>query len=111
MSLHGFFNKSYWQPWTWHLFTSSRVVFLGTSFTNVGNDLHFLNLRWQNEQRSTIRQNKLNSLILSSIEHERLCEIDSINIINKFAMAKSRKCNLKQLVCCFSQAIGFDIDT
>jgi len=38
---------------------------------------YFLNLRWQNEQRSIIRQNKLKTLILSSIEHERLREIDS----------------------------------
>jgi len=28
---------------------------------------HFLNLRWQNEQRSSVRQNKPDSLILKSI--------------------------------------------
>ena len=27
-----------------------------------------------------------------SIEHERLCEIDTPTIINKFAMAKPREC-------------------
>jgi len=43
-----------------------------------------------------MRQNKLNSLILKSIEHELLCEIDITCIINKFAVGKSRKCNLKQ---------------
>jgi len=35
---------------------------------------HFLNLRWQNEQRSPIRQNKLNNTILKSIEQEPLCQ-------------------------------------
>jgi len=30
------------------------------------------------------------------MEHERLCEIDNTSIMNKFAMAKSAKCNLKQ---------------
>jgi len=52
-------------------------------------------LRWQKEQRSTIRQNKLNSLILRCTEHERLREIDTTSVINKFAVEKSRKCNLK----------------
>jgi len=29
---------------------------------------HFLSVRWYDEQRSTIRQSKLNSLVLKSIE-------------------------------------------
>jgi len=44
---------------------------------------------------STISQNMLNSLILKNTEHERLCEIDTISIINKFAIAKCTKYNLK----------------
>jgi len=39
MSLYRVFNKFYWQPWIWHLFTSHRVVFLESSYTNMGNDL------------------------------------------------------------------------
>ena len=38
-------------------------------------------------------QNGFNYLTLMSIEHELLHEIDILNIINKFAHAKSRKCN------------------
>jgi len=34
-------------------------------------------------------------------EHERLCETDTTSIKNKFSVAKSIKCNLKQCVCCF----------
>jgi len=40
--------------------------------------------------RSTIRQNKLNSLILKSMGHGRLREIDATSIINKSVMAKPR---------------------
>jgi len=41
--------------------------------------------------------NKLNNMVLKSIEQERLCDIDTTTSnINKIAMAKSRKCNLKQ---------------
>ena len=83
---------------------------LGVSLGNVGNDLpiyfalmvisaveigHFLNVRSYDEQRRTIRQNMPNSLIPKRTEHEYLCEIDTTSVINKFAMAKSRKCNLK----------------
>jgi len=32
----------------------------------------------------------------TDVEHEPLCDIDTISIVNKFAMAKSIKCNLKQ---------------
>lgn len=38
-------------------------------------------------------QNRLNNLILMSIEHELLREIDISSIINIFAHVKSRKCN------------------
>jgi len=48
------------------------------------------------EQRSTMRQNRLNNLNLKNIEHKLLYELDTISIINKFGLAKSRKCNLKQ---------------
>jgi len=59
-----------------------KVLLYMASSSNVGNDLriyftpimtscsgerHFLNLRYKNEQSSTIRQNKLNSLIVKSI--------------------------------------------
>ena len=30
-------KKSHWQSWMWHLFTSHRVVYLESSFTNVEN--------------------------------------------------------------------------
>jgi len=43
--------------------------------------------------------------------HERLCEIDITSIINKFAMEKYRKCNLKQWVCCFWQSTSTLIET
>ena len=39
-------------------------------------------------------QNRLNSLTLMSIGHELLPQVDISSIINKFAHAKSRKCNL-----------------
>ena len=48
--------------------------------------------------------NKLNGLILQSMEHELLCETDTTSIINKFAMAKFWKYNLKQWVCCLWQS-------
>jgi len=35
-------------------------------------------------------------LTLRNIEHESLCNTDATTIINKVAMAKSRKCSLKQ---------------
>jgi len=35
-----FSKKSHWQPWIWHLVTGHWVVYLYSSFTNVGNDLH-----------------------------------------------------------------------
>jgi len=41
------------------------------------------------------------SLRNTGIEHERLCEIGTASIINKFALAKSRKRNLKHSVCYF----------
>jgi len=37
----------------------------------------------------------LNSLILSNTEHERLCEINTTSIINKFAIEKCTKYSLK----------------
>jgi len=70
---------------------------------------HFLKLRWQNEQRSTIRQSKLNGLILKSIRHELLCQIETTSVIKKFAMAKSWKCHLKQWVRCLWQATSTHI--
>ena len=39
-------------------------------------------------------QNRLNNLTLKSIEHELLHEIDISSVINKFAHAKFRKCNI-----------------
>jgi len=38
----GFFKKSHWQPWILFLFTSHWVVYLESSFANVGNDLAFI---------------------------------------------------------------------
>jgi len=60
---------------------------------------------------STIGQNKLRSLILKSIEHERLYEIDTTGIINKFDMEKSRNHNFKQLVCCLWQTTSTHPET
>jgi len=34
-----FSSKSFWQIWIWYLFSSNSVVFLESSFANVGNDL------------------------------------------------------------------------
>jgi len=65
-------------------------------FTSHGDQLqngHFLNLRWQNEQTSSNRQNKLNIQILKSIEHHHACETYITSIINNITMAKSTKCN------------------
>jgi len=45
-----FFNKSYWQPWIWRLFTSHRVVYLESSFTNVGIDLRIYLLPTHGDQ-------------------------------------------------------------
>ena len=50
------------------------------------------------------------TLVTSGIEHERLCEIDTTSIINKIAMAKSRKCNLNA-VDWLPLTINFDIYT
>jgi len=96
------------------------MIYLESPFTNVENDLHIYSSLMVNncsrertfsklkmltkQQRTTVRQNRLNSLILKSIEHKVLCEIDVTSIINKFTMAKSRKCNRKQYVCSFRQS-------
>jgi len=40
----------------------------------------------------------------TGIEHGLICEIDTSTIINKCAMEKSRKWDLKQKVCCFWQS-------
>ena len=57
----------------------SLIVVENCYFLTVVENCYFLKLRWYNEQRNTIRQNKLNGLILKSIKHELLCEIETTN--------------------------------
>jgi len=74
-----FIEKSNWQSWIWHLFTSHWVAYLAWSFTNIGNDLRinltllvtscsgersFSKLKMVEWKRCTVRQNELISLIL-----------------------------------------------
>ena len=47
--------------------------------------------RIKNELRSTMRQDRLNHLLLMSLEHEVLREIDLTELIDKFAKIKTRK--------------------
>ena len=70
-------------------------IYLSLMVTNCSGERSFSKLkRIKNEQRTSIGQERLNHLSLLSIEHELLREIDTHDIISKFAAQKARKCPL-----------------
>ena len=67
-------------------------IYLSLMVTNCSGERSFSKLkRIKNEQRTSLGQDKLNSLTLLSIEHEVMEEIKVGDIIKKFASLKARK--------------------
>lgn len=67
-------------------------IFLTIPVSNCSGERSFSTLkRVKNCLRSTLGQNKLNTLMFLSIEKEFLDKIDSEKLIDEFAKAKSRK--------------------
>ena len=67
-------------------------IYLSLMVTNCSGERSFSKLkRIKNEQRTSLGQDKLNSLTLLSIEHEVMEEIKVGGIIKKFASLKARK--------------------
>lgn len=67
-------------------------IFLCLMVTNCSGERSFSKLaRIKNELRSSMLQDRLNSLSLMSIENDKLYEIDFEDVINDFAHKKSRK--------------------
>lgn len=70
----------------------SLRIFLSLMITNCSGERSFSKLnRIKNELRSTMLQERLNSLSLMSIESDILKEIDFEEVIDDFAHQKSRK--------------------
>ena len=67
-------------------------IYLSLMVTNCTGERSFSKLRRvKNEQRTSMRQDRLNNLSVLSIEHELLREIDASAIIDKFSASKARR--------------------
>ena len=81
-----------------HAFPNASVVFrlyLCLMISDCSGERSFSVLkRVKNQLRSSIGKKRLNSLALLCIENELLKKIDTDDIVEGFALSKSRKCDI-----------------